>query len=221
MHLGLIGGIGPAATEFYYRGLVKAHAATGRPLELTITQADVNELARNFTSDAKRIQAEIFARFIRRLAAAGAETAAVTSIAGHFCLSELEPISVLPIVSAIPAIDETIRRRNLRKVGILGTRVVMASKLYGGIRSADVVAPSGAAFDQAHECYVAMAKAGAVTDDQRRALHEIGRELYREHGAEAILLAGTDLFLAFEPGIDVGYPVLDCAAVHIEKLSQL
>jgi aspartate/glutamate racemase len=27
MHIGLIGGIGPAATDYYYRGLIEGHAA--------------------------------------------------------------------------------------------------------------------------------------------------------------------------------------------------
>jgi aspartate/glutamate racemase len=46
MHIGLIGGIGPAATEFYYRGLVARHAASGTHLELTIDHADLRELAK-------------------------------------------------------------------------------------------------------------------------------------------------------------------------------
>jgi aspartate/glutamate racemase len=32
MHVGLIGGIGPAATEFYYRGLTDRHAKSGTRL---------------------------------------------------------------------------------------------------------------------------------------------------------------------------------------------
>ena len=39
MHIGLIGGIGPAATEFYYRGLTDRHAKSGTRLELTIANA--------------------------------------------------------------------------------------------------------------------------------------------------------------------------------------
>jgi len=31
MHVGLIGGIGPAATEFYYRHLARAHAQAHAP----------------------------------------------------------------------------------------------------------------------------------------------------------------------------------------------
>jgi hypothetical protein len=36
-------------------------------------------------------------------------------------------------------------------------------------------------------------------------------------GAEAVLLGGTDLFLAFA-GQDCGFPVIDCAEIHVEAL---
>jgi aspartate racemase len=41
--------------------------------------------------------------------------------------------------------------------------------------------------------------------------------LCKAQGAEAIVLGGTDLFLAFA-GQDCGFPVLDCAEVHIDAL---
>jgi aspartate/glutamate racemase len=43
MHIGLIGGIGVAATEFYYRGLIARHERSGTALDLTIVHADVYE----------------------------------------------------------------------------------------------------------------------------------------------------------------------------------
>src|SRR5882724_3208910 len=136
MHIGLIGGIGPAATDFYYRGLVDRHAASGIPLELTIAHADVRELSRNLASHDARKQADIFVRLVRRLEAAGARAAAVTSMGGHFCIAELEAVSPLPILNAIPEVDTAIRRSDLKTIGILGTRAVMESGLYGGISSA-------------------------------------------------------------------------------------
>ena len=45
----MIGGIGPAATAFYYRGLVRAHAAADRVLELTIVHAQIRDLVRTVT----------------------------------------------------------------------------------------------------------------------------------------------------------------------------
>src|SRR6516164_3333945 len=97
MHIGLIGGIGPAATEYYYRGLIERHARSNTRLELTIAHADARELVHNLANDDAGRQAEVFARLVRRLAAAGARAAAVTSMGGHFCIGELEAISPLPI----------------------------------------------------------------------------------------------------------------------------
>jgi aspartate racemase len=217
MHIGLIGGIGPAATDYYYRGLIERHAGSGTPLELTIAHADVRELAQNLANHDARQQADIFVRLVRRLAAAGAAAAAVTSMAGHFCIGELKAMSPLPILDAIPEVDAAIRDRNLKTIGILGTRTVMETRLYGGISSAEIVLPQGEALEQVHTSYIEMAIAGRVTDAQRRVFFSVGQQLCREQGAEAVMLGGTDLFLAFA-GQDCGFPVIDCAGVHVEAL---
>jgi aspartate racemase len=217
MHIGLIGGIGPAATDFYYRRLIALAATSATPLELTMAHADLPQLARNLTSGDKRDQAEIFLRLVRRLAAAGAQLVAVTSIAGHFCIDELMAMSPLPIVSAIPAIDAAVRSRNLKTVGLIGTRNAMETALYGGLTSARVVIPEGEAFEAMHASYVGMASAGRATESQRRTAFTIGRELCDRGGAEAVLLGGTDLFLAFADQ-DCGFPVIDCAEIHADAI---
>ena len=217
MHIGLIGGIGPAATEYYYRGLIARHARSNTRLELTMAHADHRELVHNLANGDAGRQAEVFARLVRRLAAAGARVAAVTSMGGHFCIGELEAISPLPILNAIPEVDAAIGGRKLTTLGILGTKTVMETKLYGGISSVHIVPPEGDALEQAHANYVAMATEGRVTDAQRRAFFSIGQHLCRGQGAEAIILGGTDLCLAFE-GQDCGFPVLDCAEIHVEAL---
>ncbi len=215
MHIGLIAGIGPAATDFYYRGLIERHAAAGIPLELTMAHADVATMARNLSDGNPAAQAAIFARLIERLKKAGAEAAAVTSMGGHFCINELIPISPLPLVHGVKAVADEIARRGLKKVGVLGTRMVMNTGLYGSVKSAELIAPEGDARDQVHEAYSAMAGSGRVTDRQREVFFREGRRLVREHGAEAIMLGGTDLFLAFV-GHSPEFPLVDCADIHVE-----
>ena len=217
MHIGLIGGIGPAATDFYYRGLIERHVASGIPLELTICHADVREMSRNLNNKDPGRQAQIFARLVQRMKAAGVEAAAVTSMGGHFCVNELLAISPLPVINAIPEVDAAIARSKLSKIGVMGTRTVMESRLYGGISSAEIVAPEGDALDQVHNAYVEMATVGRITDPQRRTFFEVGRALCRERGAEAIMLGGTDLFLAFI-GHDPGFALVDCADIHVDAL---
>ena len=217
MHIGLIGGIGPAATEFYYRHLVRAHAARGRSMELTIAHAQVRDLLQNMNDGAPERQAQIFGHLARRLQAAGAEAVAVTSMAGHFCIREFQALSPLPVISAIPELEAELVRRRVRCVGLLGTRIVMTSRLYGGLSAFDVVLPRGEELEVAHQDYIAMATVGQASGDQRERLFSIGRALCREQGAEVVVLAGTDLFLAFE-GRACDFPTIDSALVHVDAL---
>jgi aspartate racemase len=217
MHIGLIAGIGPAATDFYYRGLIERHAASGIPLELTMAHADVREMVRNLNEGNPRRQAEIFAGLIERMKRAGAKAAAVTSMGGHFCVDELVAVSPLPIIHGVRAVAAAIEKRGLKKIGVLGTRTVMESKLYGSVKSAELIAPEGAARDQVHEAYSTMAGSGRVTDQQREVFFREGRRLVRERGAEAIMLGGTDLFLAFV-GHKPDFPLVDCADIHVDAI---
>jgi aspartate racemase len=217
MHIGLIAGIGPAATDFYYRGLIERHAASGIPLELTMAHADVREMARNLAEGQPRRQAEIFARLIGRMKAAGAEAAAVTSMGGHFCINELLPISPLPLVHGIHAVDAAIKKSGLTRIGVLGTRIVMETGLYGGVSTAELVAPEGEMFGAVGDAYSAMAGIGKVTDAQREIFLAAGNWLRHERGAEAIMLGGTDLFLAFQ-GRPAPFPLIDCADIHVESI---
>jgi aspartate racemase len=218
MHIGLLAGIGPAATDFYYRGLIDRHVAGGLPLDLTMAHADVREMSRNLVGNNPKKQAEIFAGLAHRLKAAGAQAVAITSMGGHFCVNELMAVSPLPVLNAIPAVDAALARGRFRKIGILGTRTVMASKLYGGIPSVEVVPTEGAALERVHDNYVAMATIGKITEAQRQVFFDEGRKLC-ERGAEAIMLGGTDLFLAFA-GHDPGFPVIDCADIHVDAIYQ-
>src|SRR5262245_59254888 len=188
MHIGLLGGIGPAATEFYYRGLIDGDAQANTAFDLTIVHADVREMARNLASGDATRQAEIFATLVGRLAAAGADLAVITSMGGHFCVRELEALAPLPILNALPEVAAEIRARSFKCVGILGTRLVMETRLYGAIGSATVVAPQGEALAEVHKAYSEMATLGRVTDAQREVFFRAGRALTRDQGAEVVLL---------------------------------
>ena len=167
MHIGLIGGIGPAATDFYYRRLIGAFAERGKDLELTIVHADSPTLLANLGSDNKAAQVAIYQRLTERLRAAGAETVVVTSIAGHFCIEAFEAVSPLPLVNLLVEVNRAIEARGLKRIGILGTATVMKTRFYGGVSSAEIVPPAGRLLDEVHEAYAAMAIAGQVNDQQR------------------------------------------------------
>jgi aspartate racemase len=219
MNVGLIVGIGPAATDFYYRTLIATMAARGVDLELTMAHADAPTLLRNQAAGAADAQVAIYRRLTDRLQAAGAQAVAVTSIAGHFCIDAFASVSPLPVIDLLVEVDRAVESAGLRRVGIIGTRVAMETGLYGAVRHAQVVAPAADMLEQVHDAYVAMAVAATVTEEQRELFFSTGRALVEDLGAEAVLLGGTDLGLAFA-GYEPGFRTIDCAAIHASAIAE-
>jgi aspartate racemase len=219
VHIGLIGGIGPAATEFYYRALVKLYAQAEGRLELTIANADARELVQHLEAGESTAQAGIFAGYINRLKAGGCAVVALASMGAHFCMKDLAPISSLPLISGLTALEEYLSATGIELVGVLGTRTVMESRLYG-LSTVEVVSLPADELQAAHTHYIAMAVSGRATREQRAFFENAATQLIEAHGAKAVVLGGTDLFLAFDKP-DYPYRIVDCAQVHAEAIARV
>jgi aspartate racemase len=220
MHIGLIGGIGPAATDFYYRRLISTFARKNATLELTIVHADTPNLLSNLARNDATAQTAIYSRLTNRLVSAGAECVGVTSIAGHFCIDDFKVLSPLPVVDMIVEVSRAIETRGLKRIGILGTRTVMETRFYGRIASAEIIPPNEPDLDDVHQAYISMAASGFVTKEQRLIFHAVSHRLLENQGAEAIMLGGTDLALAFDEQ-STDFPLVDCAGIHADAIARL
>ena len=219
MHIGLIGGIGAAATVVYYQRLCAEMARRSAKLDLTIVQADIQTLIANNLADRRQAQAEVFAPLLHRLKAAGADCAAITSLGGHFCFYETLALSPLPLVSAVEPLDTYFAENGIRRIGLLGTRVVMRTRLFGQLTKTEAVARDDE-IETLGQAYQEVAVAGVCTDVQRQLFISAGRRMVKDQGADAVVLAGTDLNLAFD-GQETGYPVIDALDIHVGILADL
>jgi len=217
MHVGLIGGLGPAATVAYYQSLTRIAAERNHPLDLTIVEADIRDVLANNLSGRTREQAEIFARLLHRLKAAGAAFASITAIGPLFCWDETVALSPLPLLSAVRPLDLFCAGQGYSRVGVLGTTRAMTTRLFGQMTRAEVLIPDDP--QSVGKTYQDMAVAGRCDEADRKVLFDAGMELMGR-GAEAVALAGTDLLLAFD-GRDPGFPVIDALEVHARLLADL
>lgn len=219
MHIGLIGGIGVAATVVYYQRLTAAAAARGVPrLDLTIVHGEIHELIRNNLADRKAEQAQAFLPLVTRLEDAGCDCAALSSLGAHFCFDELAALSPLPLVSAVTPLDAYFVEQGIKRVGLLGTRVVMRTRLYGQLAHTEALALDDE-IETLGQTYQEVAVAGTCSASQQDLFLDAGRRMIAA-GADAIVLAGTDLNLAFD-GQDPGYRVVDALDVHVALLADL
>jgi len=215
--LGLIGGLGPGATVHYYRGLLAAHAAQGRVARMLIAHADVDHGRPLAEANKLDELARYLNGFIDSTAAGGAEMAAIVAVTPHICSAQLLPLLRIPLIDMVSVVADEIRARGLKRVALFGTRSTVESRMFGRL-GVDVVMPKGDEIDVIHNTYldVVYDRSTPTGIDQ---LRELARTLVKRDGAEAVLLAGTDLSMVINEE-NAGFPTLDCAAVHIAAITK-
>jgi aspartate racemase len=215
--LGLIGGLGPGATVHYYRRLIAAHAAQGRVARMLIAHADVDH-ARPLAEAGKLDElARYLNGFIDATAAGGAEMAAIVAITPHICVAQLLPLLRIPLIDMVSVVRDAIHARGLKRVALFGTRSTVASRMFGRL-DVGVVMPPADEIDFIHNAYLDVVYDRSTPAGIDR-LRELAHTLIRRDGAEAVLLAGTDLSMVLDEE-NAGFPTLDCAGVHIAEITR-
>ena len=215
--LGLVGGLGPGATVYYYRGLLAAHEEAGQTARLLVAHADLDSVRRFMENDDRRGLANYLEGFISRLAAGGAEMTAIVAITPHSCASELTAISPLPLVDIVSVVATEIQTRGLKRVALLGTRFTVESRMFGRL-GVYVVMPKTEEIEQIHQAYMDVVH-DRSTPGQIDGLRRLARVLIDRDGADAVLLAGTDLSMVLNEN-NAGFPMIDCAATHIKAITK-
>src|SRR5215468_9656367 len=182
--LGLVGGLGPSATVYYYRGLLAAHEAAGRAARLLIAHAEVNR-ARGFVENDDRAGlARYLAGFISSLAAGGAEVAAIVAVTPHICAAELTAISPLPLIDIVSEATAAIRTRGLKRVALLGSRFTVESRMFDRL-GVDVIVPKAEEIEQIDNTYTDVVN-DRSTAAQMEGLRQLARTFIARDGAEAV-----------------------------------
>jgi aspartate racemase len=217
--IGLIGGLGVGAAVHYYKKLAQAHDREHLSLDLVMVHAEASRIFEYAAADNREGMARYLASFIDRLGAAGAELAVIPAVTPHFCIRELIDISPLPVLNLFDPLVREIAARSLKRVGVFGTRFVIESALFGMVDGVEVDQPRQDELEYIHRTYVEIVQKGEGTEEQYRGLTDLARTLCKRDGAEAIVLAGTDLALLFNEN-NIEFPYVDCAALHIEAIMQ-
>jgi len=215
--LGLIGGLGPGATVHYYRGLIAAHAAQGRVARMLVAHADVDRARPLAEANALDELARYLNGFIDSTAAGGAEMAAIVAITPHICTAQLLPLLRIPLIDMVSVVRDAIHARGLKRVALFGTRSTVASRMFGRL-DVDVVMPQPDEIDFIHNAYLDVVYDRSTSAGIDR-LRELAHTLIRRDGAEAVLLAGTDLSMVLNEE-NAGFPTLDCAGEHIKAITR-
>ena len=220
--LGIVGGLGPESTIDYYRRILeewRREAPSSSP-SIVIDSLDVDRGLRLVEHDRPAL-VEYLSASIQRLAAAGADFAAMAANTPHVVFDDLVARSPIPLVSIVEACAEEARRRDLHRLGLLGTRFTMEGKFYPDVfarHGMTIVAPDDKERVWIHERYIGQLLKGDFRDETRNGVKSVIRRLHEKENIDGVILGGTELTLLLSGGTVEGISALDTTALHVSAI---
>ncbi len=224
--LGVIGGMGPAATaEFFARFVraVPARAEADHPRVLIDCDPGIPDRTRALTG-AGPSPGPRLAAAAQGLMRAGAQVLAMPCNTAHHWFPEIEQAAGVPVLHMIRLAARAARERwgARTRVGVLATKGTLAAGLYEtALRDQDMepVPPTDREVDELlmPAIYGAQGvKTRGPSPEARAQVTAAGRAL-AGRGAGALLLGCTELSLLVDPGSPcAGLPVLDALEVLVQ-----
>ena len=220
--LGIVGGLGPESTIDYYRRILeewKRESPSSSP-SIIIDSLDVDRGLRLVEHDRPAL-IEYLAASLGRLAAAGADFAAMAANTPHVVFDDLVARSPIPIVSIVEACAEDAARRDLHRLALLGTRFTMEGAFYPAVfarRGIAIVAPNDEERRWIHDRYVGQLLKGDFRDETRDGVISVVGRLRQEQNIDGVILGGTELTLLLSAPVVGDLPALDTTALHVAAI---
>jgi aspartate racemase len=218
--IGLVGGMSWHSTLEYYRVLNQQVAAAGgghASARVTLESLDFAEIREcQQTGDWSRA-GRLLTEAALRCQASGAESVVICTNLMHRVADEVEAALDVPLLHIADAIADAAHARGWSRVGVLGTSWVAAEDFYVGRLARNglgVHVPTAAEQTEVDRVIFEELTLGRIEDGSRAAYVGVIERL-RDAGAEAVVLACTEIGLLVRPEDSV-LPLLDSATVHAE-----
>jgi len=219
--LGMVGGIAPESTIEYYRLLIAGYrerVSDESYPHILINSIDVNKVLALAAQRKLSELAEYLLESLLQLERAGADFAILASNTPHIVFDQISVRSPIPLISIVQAACDFARSRDMRRLGLFGTRSTMQGGFYQEVfakAGITVVIPEMQEQDFIHEKYVGELVNGIFLPETRERLLSIASTLRERHSIDGLILGGTELPLLLRDGSEIGISLLDTSRIHV------
>lgn len=216
--LGLIGGTGWVSTVDYYRIInQQVNERLGGLSSAKMILYSVNQQEFRPATDLAGLAAfaERLTGIAKRLETAGAECLILCANTPHMAADLVQKNIGIPLIHIAEVTAKAILNRNLKKVGLLGTKFTMEQNFYKDRLSKfgiETLVPDEAQREYIHRTIMTELEKAILRDETRKKYLEIMDSLVKR-GAEGIILGCTEIPLLIKQS-DCSIPVFDTTTLH-------
>jgi len=217
--IGLIGGMSWESSLEYYRIInetVREQLGGLHSARIVMHSFDFAQIAELQNKGDWNQAAKLLADAAKRLEQAGAEVLVICTNTMHKSADHVQENVHIPLLHIADATAEQIKARELKKVGLLGTKFTMEEDFYKGRLSdkhgIEVIIPDEHERQIINQIIFDELCVGQIKQDSKENFRRIMQNLAK-NGAEGIILGCTEICLLVEQQ-DVEIPLFDTTTIH-------
>jgi aspartate racemase len=219
--IGLIGGISWVSTSDYYTLINKGINEKLGGLnfsECLIYSFNYADIKKNNDANDWDSTFNMLLKAAEVLKSGGAEAIVLCANTMHLIADKLQQAIGLPLIHIAEETAVEIQKKDLKKVGLLGTKFTMELDFFKdklaqkGIEA--IIPISEADKDFIHYTIFEELGRGIATEETKKRYLEIANELIK-NGAEGIILGCTEIPLVIKEG-DLSVPIFDTTLIHTQ-----
>ncbi len=196
--LGILGGLGPAASVYFYR-IITEHTQAKCDQEhldiVLVSSASIPDRTEFILGKSENSPLPAMIDGVSRLTAAGAELIAIPCNTAHYFYDQIEKYSPVPVLNIVRETVQLAKKAGVRKLGILATAGTVVTGAYQNAcleNEISFVIPSERAQQTLMDIIYGNIKTAKAPDIS--AFLSVCEELYA-NGADALVLGCTELSL--------------------------
>ncbi len=225
--IGILGGMSPESTVAYYEYITRTYTERygdyGYP-EILIYSVSFQPYVDWPNEGRWDLVAQGLVEAAQRLVAAGADLLLIATNTMHIVFDQVQASVGVRMISLLDAVAQAILVRDMRTVGLLGTRFTMEQPFYRQVLAAhgiEVLVPEAADRAYVNQVIYDELVAGQIRAESRAGFLEvIGRLAAR--GAQGVILGCTEIpLLVRQTDVDqYNVQLLDTTTIHAEATLQ-
>lgn len=221
LKVGILGGLGPAATILYYRRLIEGlgqHQSGNNRPDFIIYSLDSRRMQELYSQGSTAKIVDNLVQSLLCLEKTGCDFGIIACNTVHLFIEAVLPRIQLPLINLIDTVLDRIIEGGSDSVGLLGTQITMESGLYrapleeSGI---NVLVPSEAERKWVGKAISNDFQQSTIPEASFKKLKDVMLAL-KYDGARQILLGCTD-FPPQAASFDIGIPIHESTAIHVRK----
>lgn len=219
--IGLIGGMSWESTITYYQIL---NSRTAKSLggfhcsKILMYNVDFAELEENMSKDNWGANARILSNIAKTLEKGGADFIVIATNTMHKLVPLIEKDINIPILHIADATASRIKRDNLKKIGLLGTKFTMTQDFIKerlNKAGLEVIVPDKKDIEIVNDVIFKELCLGKIQQSSREEYQRIISSM-KDRGAEGVILGCTEIGMLISEKDSV-LPVYDTTVIHAEE----